>query len=476
MAAEASVFPALRLVTRLALGMALLLLAVWLWSRICRFPTIPWNDMRLAPSVALAQGWPVYPTASTGTVTTWMYGPLPVLFLWPASWAPTAAGALMIAAWLNAALTVVPLALVCFLWPAREGAADSRTARLAAFVACLAVWPELHYSVIFSDNLAVACGLLGMLVLAHACGPRQLWLAALVGTAAMGCKQICLGIPVAQIVWLGLTAGRIAALRHLLRCLVCGLGLGGAFIALFSWEGLWFTLVKIPTGLGLAPDVAQRLRAVAPALAVQVALPALVMLGMRRAFTGVQLLPAMTWLCTLPLGFAGLLSLGGWSNSLHSFVLWLPPVTVGLLTSHVSDGIRRIATVGAALLATALTTGRLLNEPTLPLRPLVDDHRLAAQIAKRHPGAAWFPMHPLITLYGDRRYYHDEDGLYVRRMSRQPLSADQAASQLPPAMHLIVQHNAWSHWGIARGMLPEHSGRNVVGNWTIHHGLSASPP
>ena len=75
--------PAVRLATMLALIVAGVLLAVWLWSRICRFPSIPWNDMRLAPTIALSQGWPVYPTATDGTIGTWMYGPLPLLFFWP---------------------------------------------------------------------------------------------------------------------------------------------------------------------------------------------------------------------------------------------------------------------------------------------------------------------------------------------------------------------------------------------------------
>lgn len=476
MAPDSPVSPALRLVTRLALGVAILLLTVWLWSRICRFPSIPWNDVRLAPSIALAQGWPVYPTATTGTVTTWMYGPLPVLYLWPASWAPTAAGALLVAAWLNAALTLVPLALVCFLWPAKDPRFDSPTARFFAFIACLAVWPELHYSVLFSDNLAVACGLLGMLLLVRARTPPLFWLAALAATAALGCKQICLGIPVAQIVWLALVSGRGAALRHLVRCFVCGVILAGGLIALFGWEGLWFTLVKIPAGLGLTPDIALRLQAVAPALALHVGLPALCMLAARRAFTGPALLPAVTWLCTLPLGFAGMLSLGGWSNSLHGFVLWLPPVLAGLLTAALPERNRSALLLGAALLAAGLASARVVAEPGLALRPETADYAMAAQIAARHPGAAWFPMHPLVTLYSDRRYYHDEDGLYVRRMSHHPVTPEHAVSQLPPAMQVIVQHTAWSHWGIARGMLPEHSRETIVGNWVIRGGLVGAQP
>jgi hypothetical protein len=466
----------LRLAVRIALLMAASLLAIWLWSRICRFPSVPWNDMRLAPSIAFAQGWPVYPTASTGTIGTWMYGPLPILFYWPASWATTAAGALLTAAWLNVALTLLPLALVCLQWPARDPRADSTATRIAAFLACLAVWPELHYSVIFSDNLAVGCGLLGLLLLVRARTPAQLWIAALAGVAAVGCKQICLGIPLAQVVWLALAFGRTDALKHLIRCLACGVGLGGALVALFGWEGLWFTLVKIPTGLGFTPGIVQRLSAVAPALALHLALPAAVMLVARRAFGGVMLLPAVTWLCTLPFGLAGMLSLGGWSNSIHSFVLWLPPVLVGLLTTFHSDRIRTGLQLVLALVSVAFASGRLLNEPVLPLRPLTADYRLAAQIAMRNPGGVWFPMHPLVTLYSDRRYYHDEDGLYVHRMAHKPVSPEQAVSQLPPAMHLMAFHSAWNTWGIARNMLPRNSREIPAGNWILVGGLVETAP
>lgn len=475
MTAEGPSLHSLRLVTRLALLVASLLLTIWLWSRICRFPSIPWNDIRLAPTIALAQGWPVYPTASEGTINTWMYGPLPLLYYWPASWAPTAAGALQVAAWLNAALFLIPLALVCFTWPASEGQSDTLTARTAAFLGCLALWPELHYSVIFSDNLAVSCGLLGNLLLVRARAPAQFWLAAAVGVAAMGCKQICLGIPLAQVVWLGLVSGRSAALQHAARCFVCGAILAGVLIGVFGWDGLWFTLVQIPTGLGLVPDWGQRLGAVSTTLAIHLGLPVVVMLAARRKFTGNWLLPAATWLCTLPLGMAGLLSLGGWSNSIHGFVLWLPPVLVGLLLAVPPGRARWTVCLATALLAAGLTSGRLLQTTPLPMKPLTDDHRLAAQIAAKHPGAIWFPLHPLVTLYSDRRYYHDEDGLQVHRLSHKPVSPEQAASQLPPAMHLIAFHTGWSDWGIARQMLPVNYRETAVGNWTICNGLAATP-
>lgn len=467
---------AMRSAARIALLAAAALLALWLWTRFCRFPSIPWNDMRLAPTIALAQGWPIYPLAESGTINTWMYGPLPVLLFWPASWASSAADALMIAAGMNAALTLVPLALVCFLWPVGGNGPHVRLGRFAALLGSFALWPELHYSVLFSDNLAVACGLIGNLILVRSRAPVALWAAAAIGTAAVACKQIALGIPLAQVVWLGVTAGRTEALRHAVRCVVAGGAIGGAAIAVFGWAGLWFTLVRIPGSFGWAPDLAQRLGMVWSALAIQVAVPAIVMLLLRRRFTAPALrLAAITWLCTLPLGLAGLLKLGGWTNSIHSFVLWLPPVLATLLAAPPAERHRWPALLGAGLLAAGIACGRLWHEPRLDLRPRIDDYRQAERIAAQYRGAVWFPVHPLVTLYSDRRYYHDEDGMYVRIKAGKTPSPAHAASQLPPAMRMMAFRNDWSDWGIARRMLPAQAGELTVGNWTLRGGVGGQP-
>lgn len=475
-AAETTAPPALRALSRGILLAAAALLTLWLWTRICRFPSIPWNDMRLAPTIALAQGWPIYPTADAGTINTWMYGPLPVLYLWPASWASSAAEALMVAAWLNAALTVLPLFVVCARWPVANAAPEAWFGRGAALLLAFALWPELHYSVLFSDNLALAAALLANLLLVRSRSPGVLWLAAALGTATVACKQIALGIPLAQVVWIGLVAGRTAALRHVVRCLVTGAAIGGGVVALFGWSGLWFTLVQIPGSFGWAPDLAQRLGMVAPALALHLGVPAVAMLVWRRRFAEpALLLPAVTWLCTLPLGIAGLLKLGGWTNSLHGFVLWLPPVLTTLLASAVTDRRRSLLPLAAAFAAAALACGRLGREPHLALRPQTDDYRTAALLAGQHRDAVWFPVHPLVTLYSDRRYYHDEDGLYVRLKANRTPGPEHAASQLPAGMRLMAFRHDWSDWGIARRMLPPEAGELTVGNWTLR-GAIAPPP
>lgn len=464
---------AVRLAAIASLLLAGALLALWLWSRFCRFPSIPWNDMRLAPTIALAQGWPVYPDTASGTINTWMYGPLPVLFMWPAAWASSAAGALLVAAGLTLALTLVPLVLVCWLWPGNDDAAKARLGRVAALLLCLAAWPELHYSVIFSDNLAVACGLVGNLILLRARGAGTLWLAAAIATAAVACKQIALGIPLAQVLWLGFTSGRRAAMAHAVRCTVAGAVIGLGAVAIFGFAGLWFTLVAIPGGLGWAPDVALRLKMVAPELALLLGLPAVAMVVWRREFARpALLLPALAWLCTLPLGLAGMMKVGGWTNSIHGFVLWLPPVLATLFAAPRSPPRFWSFGLAAGVIAAAAACTRILLEPDVRLQPQTAGYHEAAEIAAQYRNAIWFPVHPLVTLYSDRRYYHDEDGMYVHARARKPVTPEQAAQHLPPAMRAMAFRNDWTDWGIARRMLPPNSREIPIGHWVVYSGVT----
>jgi hypothetical protein len=228
-----------------------------------------------------------------------------------------------------------------------------------------------------------------------------------------------------------------------------------------------FTLVETPSGLGWAPDPVKRLTMVGPALALHIGLPAVAMLMGRRLFAQpTLLLPAVAWGCTLPLGLAGMLKLGGWTNSIHSFVLWLPAVLTALLTSRLSERGRWTAYLAAAVIAAAIASIRLQSEPNLKLRPQVADHRQAEQFAARHREA----------LYSDRRYYHDEDGMYVRISARKHLSPEHAASQLPAAMRMMAFRNDWTDWGIARRMLPPNSSETIIGNWTLRSGMVGSAP
>lgn len=464
---------ALGLVARLTLLIGGVAVALWLWTRLCEFPEQPWNDLRVAPSVALAQSLPVYPTAESGTVNTWTYGPLPLLVFLPSALASTAAGAMMIAAILNLLLTLVPLALVCFLWPAADSESDTRFARLAAFLLCLALWPERQFLVHSADTLAIACGLIGNLLLVRSRHALSLWFAAALAVAAVACKQTAVGLALAQVVWLAFTAGWRAAFVHALRCAALGAILAFACVLAFGGPPLWFVLFELPAHFKWAPDPAERILASGGELAGQVLAPLAFMLALRRFFRRpTALLPALAWMCALPLGLAAFLKFGGRMNSIYSFLLWLPPVTTLALTSRFTVSRHLSLPLAAAVGATAFFCVRVSTADPLTLRPRLGGYAEAATLAARLPGQVWFPLHPLVTLYSEGRYYHDEDGFYVRRMTHRMLTPGHAAAQLPARLRAIAFHRDWTDWSIARHLLPPHSREIPFGEWTV---LTAPP-
>jgi hypothetical protein len=451
------------LITSIAAGA----LAVWFWNAICQFPTVPWNDLRLAPAIALAQGERVFSTSDAGVVSTWVYGPLPLLFYLPAALASSPGDALIAAGMLNVALTVLPLALVCFAWPAGDDRADSRMVRALAWLLCLAVWPPRHYEVIFADNLAIACGLVGNLLLVRSRSSRQLWLAAIVATAALACKQIAVAAPLAQIAWLGLTLGPRAAVAHALRCAAAGAAIGALAITIFGAEALWFTLFELPANVPWMPSLQHVLPAL-PEAGLQIVLPAVIMLWHRRAFARpTLLLPALAWACALPLGLVALCKTGGWVNSLHSLVLWLPPIMVTAATSYLPKQRRSWLPLAVAAGAAMVACGRVALAPDFVLRPKTAVYASAEAIAVRFPQQIWFPLSPLVTLYSDHRYYHDEDGLLVRRLARRPLPPSQNAAHLPTNLRGLAFRSQWNDWGIARTVLPPNARQVSMGEWTL---------
>jgi hypothetical protein len=404
-------------------------------------------------------------------VGTWIYGPLPALLLWPATWASSAAQALLTAGALNLLLTVGAIAAVCAAWPAPAGRTLRPADRLLAATLAIALWPGATFQYLQADNFAVALGLLGNLLLVRTQSAAGRWGAAAFAVAGLACKQTSLGVVAAQIVWLGAVAGRGEALRHLGRCAGLGLAGGTAIVGAFGWERIRLNLFVLPSALPWAEEPVRRLLGLAPELSIHLLAPALILLLCRRAVWAREsplLLPSLAWLFALPPGVLSLMKIGGNINSLQGFTLWLPAALLAGLAA--ARGARRASWLlaGGALVAAAICGERLARLPALPWHPLVEHYRQADYLARTFHGEIWFPWNPLVTIYRENRFDHGEDGLYVRFLAGHAITQSHARANLPPRMCVIALPRGAADWGIALSLRPAGAQRTEFGLWTLY--------
>ncbi len=454
--------PVLAILAVIAVGTWL----AWCWGA---FNHSSWNDVRLAPTfnLTLPTGGAIY-GGPEGAPNTWMYGPLPVWSLLPATWAAGPATALGLAGALNLVYMLVAIGLVCAFTPIRT-LSVSRAHRALAFLVTVALWPRATWQFIQADNLAIAVGLLGNLVLMRSRSQRATWLAAALATAGLFCKQTAVAVPIAQLLWLGLAQDWRSAGAHLLRLMVTGLAWLALLFALEDPAAVWFTLVTIPGGLPWASDLGARFASTAPALIFQLGVPLATWLWLRRQSTRADLaLPFLTCALAVPPGLAAMLTYGGNINSMHGFALWAPASAVVLIAKLAQHRGPAQATV----IATALVIGSCtLNVAVRDQREFgLNQQRYddALALAQARPGQAWFPWHPLVTIYSEGRRYADGDGIAVRALSGHGVNRAQLAHHLPPDFNLIAVPVGTPTWGIAEELSPPDVRRFLLGEWLLN--------
>lgn len=444
--------------------------AWFLWHCWCVFPQHSWNELRLQPAFLFAQGIPVYAEEQGGPLTTWIYGPLPFLFLLPATIMSSAGDALLCAGTINLGIIVSSVGVFCLKMPTPVPV--SLVQRLGAWGACLACWPRNSFQYLQADNFAIAFTLLSALVLIR--NPAQSsarWLAAACGIAAIGCKQTALEGAAAQVVWLAITLGRREAFKQFGRLAVIGGLFGLLAILAFGFHRLWFNLLELPGQLPWDVDFIERLSLLAPALFAHFAAGGLVLLLSPRhpaRPSEPALLLLLCWLLAWPTGLASALKLGGSWNSLHSGLYLLPALWIYLFQRARSGSQFSISSLATACAALAIAGTRIGLTAELATKPLTVHLQHASFIAREFPGQVWFPWNPIVAYYDEHRFDHTEDGLVIRQLAWPTLSEQQLLSHLPPRWHATAMRTTENDWGLARRLGPvAETQLTEVGLWQL---------
>jgi hypothetical protein len=455
----------------LILGMAAV--GLWLWGCFCMFSAGGWNAIRLAPSFMWRAGVDPYPGPLAGPVTTWIYGPLPILVQWPATLAHNVVTALMVSGVINLLLAVIPLAGVV---QTQATPGTPMATRAWALLLALACWPAVNLIFCLADNTAMACGLI-VVALVAGTGPRdhaRLWAAAATATLALWSKQTEFGPVLGQIAYLGFRYGGRAAAAQALRTAATGGLFGLVFCGLFGAEGLVYNMFVIPAALPFI-NPASKLEQYPPyfnyALTYVAGPVLLIVLQAKRLFHREHpaLAPVLVFACSIPFNLAGFLTIGGNTNSLHGAVYLLPAACLWLAAHRPGPG--GWPWPAPLVLAAALAV-QVAGQWPLPMRPQLTGLRQGAALARQFPGQVYFPWNPLLTYFSEGRFDHAEDGLIVRSLAGRPVPPPVVKAYLPPAMCVVAYHR-YIIDGYVRSFIPADAKRATFGEWIL---LSWAPP
>jgi hypothetical protein len=429
---------------RVALALSASAVAVALWSALCTTPRFDWNAARLMPAFVLAAGERIYFPPGAGPALGWIYGPVMPAVMTPAALLPTITSAMLAAALINAAFLLGPLLLGVNAVARRAGRAGRERAWL--LVACaggaLAV-PWIANALVFitADNFLVGLALASCVCLAHAGdSARGRWCAALLAALAVWTKQLAIGVPAAQVLWLVWSAGPRAAGRHAGRLLVAGVALAAVAVAIFGFEELRFNLWTVPSHHPLKGGGEFWFAQLgALALACVPVAGALGVLSVR--LTGLS--PAATLLAVvaigqLPLGALGASKIGGGENSFHAIYYFTAAAGLQLASSGaaVATWLRhRVVAVGlVAALAGLFTVARQTEWRLTPAVQLEASRAMAAE----HRGEILFPRNPLVTWWTEGKVYHLEYGYLDQALAGFPPTPARLAAWLPANLRYVV--------------------------------------
>ncbi len=470
-------------VERLALALCAAAIGVALWSCLCATPAYDWNAARIMPAFVLAAGKKIYFAAGAGPALGWIYGPVMPVLMMPAALLPTLTSAMLAAAVINATLLLGPL--LCGVNAAAKRLGLDAGARAWLLIACAGgavatPWIANEFVFITADNVVVGLVLWSCICLARdEENVRFAWLSAVLVALAVWTKQLAIGAPAAQVLWLWATAGHRRALRQAGRLLIAGVALAGICVAIFGWRELLFNLWTVPShhplkgGAGfwfgqLGTLALACLPWVAGFFALRFGSGAAGRTGIR----GTASLVAVVGLIQLPLGALGASKIGGGENSFHAIYYFVAAAWLQLAEAGAAPAafLRRHLAVLAAI-ASLAGCGVAFAHAGWRLTPAVE-LEASRTLAAAHPGEILFPRNPLVTWWTERKIYHLEYGYFDQALAGFPPTSERLAAWTPPRLRYIVYQDAPVDHPFAR-LLPGFE-RTVRGPGFVIH--VATPP
>jgi hypothetical protein len=443
------------------------LFAIEVFAGILKAPTFVWNEIRLSRSLALYQGFHIYPGEhELGPIIGTLHPPIShfLFLLVVAIHDPTksiVAGSLLA---IVVVFSALGFALVRYAPPVSGRWAITSGSFL--FCGFLIVESEGTYNAVFSIHTDAAALAFATIACTFA-GSRSrmttasLWMSAAACALAIASKQTIAPVVLAISLYIAITEGGKRFAQFLLASAVTGCSLLAFLLSILPARAFLFNTLTLAAHRPLMPDY-QQILAEAYRMGRLEALPALFPLLFLAIWSWLRVKPRVRpgreirpffarnpWIIFLmasavmiPVSMKALVTVGGDVNHL-GFVLYFLFVAAALAIQQYSTGANRVARLSSRIfLATGILVsvapGMILTVPASLRNLKANASQTAHTYNLRHPGAAYFPYNPMTSLLTDGKLYDLDLALYDREIAGYPLTPQQLQSGLPPSLLLVA--------------------------------------
>jgi hypothetical protein len=439
------------------------LFAMEVFAGILKAPTFIWNEIRLSRSMALLQGFPLYPGEhDLGPIIGTLHPPISHYLFLPAAAIhdPTAsivAGSLL-------ACMVVFSALGFALIRSAPPVSWRWAITAGSFLFCgfLIVQSEGTFNTAFSIHTDAAALAFATIACTFA-GSRNrmttasLWMSAAACALAIASKQTIAPVVLAVSLYIAITEGGKRFALFLLASTVTGGSLLAFLLSILSARAFLFNTLMLAAHRPLKPDYRQIL-AGAYRMGRLEALPALLPLLFLAIWSWMRerprreirrFLAANPWIVFLlasaaliPVSMKAIMTVGADVNHL-GFVLYFLFVAAGLAIQQYFTDANPAARLSSRLFLTtgilvSLAPGMILTVPASLRNLKANASQTAHTYNLRHPGVTYFPHNPMTSLLADGKLYDLDMALYDREIAGYPLTPQQLQSGLPHTLILVA--------------------------------------
>jgi len=430
------------------------LFAIEVLEGILRSPTLIWNEIRLTRSMALLHGFPLYPgERELGPIIGTLHTPVSHFLFLPAAAIhdPTMA---ILAGSLSACLLV--FSAVAFALFRSAPAVSAVTALTFLFCGFLIVDSEGAFNTAFfihTDAAALAFATIACTFVAGRNGitTASLWMSAAACALAIASKQTFAPVVLAIVLYVAITEGGKRFGLFLFAIAVTGGSLLAFLLAVFPARAFLFNTLLLAAHRPLKPGY-PRILAETYRLGRLEALPAILPILFLAIWTWTapkQFFTSNRWIVFLmasialtPVSVKAIVTLGSDVNHL-GFVLYFLFVAAGLAIQQYFNDPNRATRLSSRLFLTtgilvSLSPGMILAMPASLRNLRANPSQTAHDYNMRHPGVAYFPCDPMMSLLRDGKLYHLDIALYDREIAGYPLTPEQIRSGLPPGLMLVA--------------------------------------